>query len=825
MKLNLCSKQRSRLILLTLIASLDILSAMPVMAQKSLEITVQGKVLGDGEPLIGVTVQVNSTNGTATNLDGKFSIKAKSDDMLTFSYIGYTTQQVKINGRKYLEVNLLSDNLMLNDVVVVGYGSQKKVNLTGSVSSISSKELQNKPIANVLEALQGTSPGLIIQEGSSNPGSVPNMNIRGLNTLNDNSPLVIIDGIEGSLANLNPQDIDQISVLKDASSTAIYGSRASNGVVLVTTKKGQNGSIQINYDFMYGIQSPTSLPNIADSWIYAELYNEAAVNSGRSTKFTAEQIKQFREQGPNVKWIEELYHKHSPQSSHNLSVSGGNANTTYLASLGYLNQNSMFKGPDYGFLRYNARLNLSSQLSKHFKMNITTEFVRNDITEHAYWTEWIVEQTNRMPPIYNIVNEDGSYNYPSGSNSNSLERLMNGGYRRNTNDDLSGTLQLIYNLLDGFTLTANTGIRLLNNNMHENRHSLGGSGDTENHINLQNYESRKMTTSLLANYEKSFGKHNFNTLLGYSYEGYTEKNFQTQRLTDNSNYDVFVGSLSGNDVNNSGYKNTWSMYSGFARLAYNYDERYLLEINIRNDYSSYFAKGNRSGIFPSLSAGWRISEEKFWEPLKSYIPSLKIRGSLGTVGNNRIGLYQYMQTVQVTQGISFGDTLVPTASFSSVNTNIKWETTRMADLGFDIGLLNNDLRLSLDFFNNRTNDILVNLPVPGMYGNGAPIQNAGKVENRGWELQINYDFKTGPVIHHFAGNISDTFNKVLDVDGEIIIGGGDVNTIIKEGYPMNSYYAYKSDGYFQSAEECAAGPRLEGITPKPGDIRYSLSIK
>lgn len=820
MKLNLCSNQRSRLILLTFIVLLNILSATPSMAQNGPETTVQGQVFGDGEPLIGVTVQANKTNGTVTDLDGKFSIKAKPDDVLTFSYIGYTTQQVKINGRKYLEVNLSADDLTLNDVVVVGYGSQKKVNLTGSVSSISSKELQNKPIANVLEALQGTSPGLIIQEGSSNPGSVPNMNIRGLNTLNDNSPLVIIDGIEGSLANLNPQDIDQISVLKDASSTAIYGSRASNGVVLVTTKKGQSGSVQVNYDFMYGIQSPTSLPNIADSWIYAELYNEAAVNSGRTTKFTAEQIKQFREQGPNVKWIEELYHKHSPQSSHNLSVSGGNANTTYLASLGYLDQNSMFKGPDYGYQRYNARLNLSSQLSKRLKMDITTEFVRNDITEHAYWTEWIVEQANRMPPIYNIINEDGSYNYPSGSNSNSLERLVDGGYRRNTNDDLSGTLQLTYKLFDGFTLTANTGVRLLNNNMHENRHSLRGSGDTENHINLQNYESRKMTTSLLANYEKSFGKHNLNALLGYSYEGYTEKNFQTQRLTENSDYDVFVGSLSGDDVNNSGYKNTWSMYSGFARLAYNYDERYLLEINIRNDYSSYFAKGNRSGVFPSVSAGWRISEEKFWEPLKPYIPSLKIRGSLGTVGNNRIGLYQYMQTVQVTQGISFGDHLVPTASFSSVNTNIKWETTRMADLGFDIGLLGNDLRLSLDFFNNRTNNILVNLPVPGMYGNGAPIQNAGKVENRGWELQVNYDLKTGPVMHHFAGNISDTFNKVLDVDGEVIIGGGDVNTIIKEGYPMNSYYAYRSDGYFQSEEECAAGPHLEGITPKPGDIRY-----
>lgn len=811
----------NRLLMLALIGFVTVALGNKAYAQKAQAITVSGTVTAEGEPLIGVTVQVvGSTAGAVTDLDGNYSIQAGSNARLTFSYIGYKKQEVNVGGHSRINVVMMADNFSLSDVVVVGYGSQKKINLTGAVASISSEELKNRPIANVLEGLQGTSPGLIIQEGSSTPGTVPSMNVRGLNTMNSNDPLVIIDGIEGSLGNLNPADIDQVSVLKDASSTAIYGSRASNGVILVTTKKGQEGKAEVSYDFNYGIQRPTSLPDVADSWIYAELYNEAAVNSGRATKFTPEQIQGFRNVGPNVTWIEQLYRKNSPMSSHNVSLTGGSKNITYLASLGYVDQSSMFKGPDYGYQRYNARLNVSNQISKRLKLDFTTQFARNNIKEHAYWTDWIIEQANRMPPIYNIKNEDGTYNYPSGSNSNSLQRLEQGGFRKNQNDELIGTVKAEYQVIDGLKLIASTGVRLWNNNMHEKRNAFEGTGDSENHIAEQNYQSRNITSNILATYTKRFGKHDLSALIGYSYEGFKEKQFGTTRITEDSKYDVFVGGLSGDKVSNSGFRNAWSMYSGFARLSYNYDEKYLFEFNIRDDYSSYFAKGNRSGIFPSVSAGWRVSEEKFWEPLKTYIPSLKLRASYGAVGNNRIGLYQYMRTVQTTQGISFGDKLAPTASFSSANPDIKWETTRMADFGFDLGLLSNDLRISFDAFDNRTSNILVNLPVPGLYGNGAPIQNAGKVDTKGWELSVSYDFKTGSMTHHFSGNIADSRNKVLDTRGAEIIGGGDVNTIIKEGYPLYSYYAYRSDGFFQNEEECQAGPHLDGITPKPGDIRY-----
>jgi len=785
---------------------------------------VSGTVVSNGESVIGASVMVKGTTmGAVTDIDGFYSIQTTPDAVLVFSAIGYETQEVNVAGRTKIDITLEESSLLLDDAVVVGYGVQKKVNLTGAVASVSTKELEGKPINNVLEGLQGTTPGLVIQQGSSTPGGVPSMNIRGYNTMNDNNPLVIIDGIEGSLANLNPGDIEQISVLKDASSTAIYGSRASNGVILVTTKKGAEGEVHVDYDMSMGWQQATALPTVVDSWIYAELYNEAAVNSGRSVKFGPEEIEAFRNGGTNVKWINELYKKSALQHNHNLSVTGGTKNLSYMASLGYVDQNSLFKGPGYGYKRYNGRINLSHKVSERLTVSATAQYTRNIIKDHAYWTEWIIEQCNRMPAIYEIKNADGTYNYPSGSNSNSLERLEAGGYRQSRNEDISGTITANFRIIDGLTLNATIGGRALNNGTHENRmaSAAAASGDKENHISESSYRATKLTTTVTLNYEKTFAqKHNFAALVGYAYEGDSAKSFDTQRLTDNAQYDIFVGGLSGEKISNNGGASDWSLYSAFGRLTYNYDERYLAEFNIRNDYSSYFAQGNRSGLFPSLSLGWRISQESWWENIRPVIPSLKLRGSWGLVGNNRIGAYRYMQTVSVTQGYNFGGELVPTAYFSSVDPSIKWETTRMANIGLDVSFLKNDLNVSFDYFNNRTRDILVSLPVPGLFGNGAPTSNAATVDSQGWEFSVNYHFRTGAVNHYIAGNISDSWNKVIDTKGETLYYGYDVVSVIKEGYPLYSYYALRSNGLFQSDEQAASSPHLEGIVARAGDIRY-----
>jgi len=790
-------------------------------------IKVTGKVVCNGEGVIGASVMVKGTQtGTVTDFDGNYSINVKPDAVLVVSAIGYSDAEAAVDGRTVVNFSISEESLNLDDAVVIGYGVQKKVNLTGAVASVSTKELDGKPIANAIEGLQGTTPGLIIQQGSSTPGSSPSMNIRGFNTLNDNDPLVLIDGIEGSLANLNPSDIEQISVLKDASSTAIYGSRASNGVILITTKKGSEGRIEVNYNMTYGLQQATSLPTVVDSWVYAELYNEAAVNSSRETKFSAEDIAGFRNGGTNCKWINRIYKDYASQQSHNLSVTGGNSSLSYMASFGYLGQNSLFQGPDYGYDRYNARVNLSHKVTDFLTVGITSQFTRNDIKDHAYWTEWIIEQCNRMPSIYEITNADGSYNYPSGSNSNSLERLETGGYRRSVNDDMSGTITADIQIMKGLKLSLQGGARFLNNNTHENRQASDNplSGDTENHLSEQFWRNTKYTANAILSYNTTIKeKHTLGALVGYSYEGERAKDFGTTRVTENHQYDVLVGTVNGTEklpVSNYGGASDWSLYSAFARLNYNYDEKYLLEFNIRNDYSSYFAKGNRSGVFPSLSAGWRVSQENFWENIRPYVSSFKIRGSWGLVGNNRIGAYKYMQAVSVSQGMVFGDQSAPTANFSSANSGIKWETTRMADIGFDIGFLKDNLTVSFDYFNNMTRDILVSLSVPGTFGNGAPISNAAKVKTQGWEFALNYNFKTGIVSHNLSANVSDNWNKVIDTKGNDLYFGSDVVTIIKEGYPIKSYYALKSDGLFQSDEEAASSPHLVGVVPKAGDIKY-----
>lgn len=801
-------------------------AAQPAFAQNG-TIKVSGTVTCGGEGVIGASVMVKGTTiGSITDFDGNYSINVKPDAVLSISAIGYTTEEIAVDGRTTINIVLAEESLSLADAVVVGYGVQKKVNLTGAVASISTEELEGKPIANVLEGLQGTSPGLVIQQGSSTPGGSPSINVRGFNTMNNNDPLVIIDGIEGSLANLNPADIEQISVLKDASSTAIYGSRASNGVILVTTKKGSEGKVEVAYNMTYGLQEATKLPTVVDSWVYAELYNEAAVNSGRATKFTADQIAAFRNGGTNCKWIREIYKDHASQQSHNVSVTGGNSNLTYMGSVGYLNQNSLFQGPDYGYDRYNARLNVSHKMTDKLTVSLTSQFTRNNIKDHAYWTDWIIEQCNRMPAIYEIKNPDGTYNYPSGSNSNSLERLEKGGYRGSVNDDMSGTITADWQLAKGLKLSLQGGARFLNNNTHENRMSSDSdlSGDKENHISESFARYTKYTTTAILSYNTTIKeKHSIGALVGYGYEGEHYNGFGTQRTTENHDFDVMVGNINGTDklpISNNSGASDWSLYSGFARFNYNYDEKYLFEFNLRNDYSSYFAKGNRSGVFPSVSAGWRVSQENFWENVRPYVSSLKLRGSWGLVGNNRIGAYRYMQSVSVSQGMVFDNVAVPTAGFSAANAGIKWETTRMGDIGLDLGVLNDNLTMSFDYFNNMTRDILVELSVPGIFGNGSPVSNAAKVQTQGWEFSFNYHFNTGKVKHNISGNLSDNWNKVIDTHKNEIHGGYDVTNIIKEGYPLWSYYTLKSDGLFQSDEEAAKAPHLVGVVPKAGDIKY-----
>lgn len=783
-------------------------------------INVSGTITGnDGEPIPGASIVLKgTTTGVISNLDGMYSIAVPElKGTLVISFIGYQTREIAITGR-VLNVILSESTEVLDELVVVGYGTQKKVNLTGAVSSVSMKELEGKPVVNIVEALQGSTPGLIIQQSNSQPGNRPSINIRGQNTLNNNDPLVLIDGIVGDIQNVNPSDIKSISILKDASSTAIYGSRASNGVILIETNSGSGGKTTVRYDYQYGVQQVTALPTPVDSWIYAELRNEALVNSGRPIAFTPDQIAQYRNGGTNVSWIDAIYKPLASQQSHNVSFSGGTDKTSMLFSVGYLDQNSLLQGPDYGLKRLNARLNVDHQVNKNLKISANVAYARNTIKDHAYWTEWIIEQVVRMPTIY-AIKEDGKYTYPSGSNSNSLARLETGGYRQNKNDDLSGVFNAELSIFEGLKLKGMIGGQLYNNRMHQNRNEIPGSGDQENSLQEDFGRNENISSNIMLTYDKKLKDHTLAALLGYSYEGGQDNSFSTYRKVASPDFDIMAGSQA-TDVTNQGWASDWSIYSQFMRLNYNFKEKYLFEFNVRNDMSSKFSKSKRSALFPSLSAAWRVSEESFYNNFAEIIPSLKIRSSWGLVGNNRISDYAYIPSVSITNGYVFNNVVVGTSNISAVNTDIRWETTRMFNVGTDIGLLNNALNFTFDYFQNLTYDILIGLPVPTTFGGGNPIQNAGTVQNAGWEASINYNYTTGKVKHSLSANLSDSRNKVIDTHGKEWINGYDINTIIREGYAINSYYAYRSDGYFQNEEEVLAGPHLEGVTPKPGDIRY-----
>lgn len=812
--------ERNSIFSRTLLSACFYLLSIAIYAQDGNYI-VEGVIVDvNKEPVIGASIR-EGNNLAISDIDGYFKLSVSSPKaILSISFIGYKNQEVAVMGKTNLKITLLNNDEILDELVVVGYGMQKKVNLTGAVSSVDVKELSGRPVINAVEALQGTTPGLTIQQSNSQPGSRPSINIRGVNTLNDNAPMVIIDGMLGDIQNVNIGDIETISVLKDAASAAIYGSRASNGVILITTKKGLKGGARVSYDYIYAIQTPTFMPDIVDSWVYAELRNEALINSGQRIQFTPDQIRNFRQNGPNTNWMKEIYKSSAPQQTHNLSITGGNDKTTYLLSGSYTDQESMFNGPGYGLERYGFRTNVETKVFDRIKVSVLGAYTRNEIKDHAYWTEWLIEQATRMPSIYPIKDKDGNYTYPGGSNSNALARLEQGGTRKTWNDDLSGVVNAELKIVGGLKLQGMVGAQLYYNRLKENRKAIPGSGDQENRMTNSSQQILNITSNLILSYDKKWGKHTFNAMGGYSYEGGTDNRYETFRILDKSNYDV-MGGFQTSGTGNQEWQTEWSIYSTFFRLNYNFMEKYLFEVNLRDDISSKFRKDNRSAWFPSLSAAWRLSEENFYPQfLKKIMPSAKIRGSWGLVGNNRIGDYQYQATVNVSQGYNFGNTIYSVASFDAVNPDLKWETTSMLNIGADVNFLNNALTFSAEYYVNNTYDILINIPVPGLYGVGSPFQNAGKVRNAGWELSLRYNLRTGNVNHTFSANLSDSHNKVIDLKGTYWINGLDVTTIVKEGYPINSYYAYRWDGFFQNESEVTNGPHLDGITPKAGDIRY-----
>lgn len=787
------------------------------------------------EALPGVTVIVKGTSaGTSTDADGRYtiSIEDTSDVVLSFSFIGYKTIDVPVNGRTTIDVSMEPSIESLTEVVVVGYATQKKINLTGAVSTVSSEALENKPVNTVVQALQGTAPNLIIQQQSSEPGAQMNINIRGIGTLGDNSPLIVIDGIpsnSGALNSLNPNDIESVSVLKDAASAAIYGSRSANGVLLITTKQGgMETKPMVNYNGIIGFQTPTFRQKPVSAYEFAMLKNEALVNSGQAPQFSPGDIAAIHAAPENAWYMDEIFKKRALQQSHNLSVTGGAQGTSYLVSLGRMDQASNFVGQDFGYQRTNARTNITSRISDKLKAGIMLAYSKNHIKEHAYSTEFIVADASRIPRLYPIKDAEGNYFIPATSSSNPLARLEKGGSREHDNDNFMGNIFAEYDILKNLRIKGVFGGNLWNYQTHEFRKRIDYlpyvGGDGQNSVDDSNLKTLQTNLQLIADYKLQINDHAITILGGYSTEGYSEDNSRIRQINVDNEFGFSTSETEidfGNTFNNRG--TPWALNSYFGRVTYNFREKYLLEGNFRYDGSSRFAPGNRWGFFPSVSAGWRLTEEAFLSSVRD-IANIKIRGSWGKLGNQNIGAFSYTSNVTNSpNNYGFNNSGVVGAYFSSSNADIKWETSTMVDIGAEIDALQGRLSFSFDYFNKRTEDILLDITVPGTYGAAAPIVNAAVVDNKGWEIALTYRHAGNVVEHTVTANLADNLNTVVDVRGKETIEGGDRAIIIREGYSINSYYGYRSDGLYQNMDEIEVGPKPSFVANgavSPGDIRY-----
>jgi TonB-linked outer membrane protein, SusC/RagA family len=814
----------------TLLPLIMLLSGLPALAQHTLRGMVTDSL---GAPISGVSVLLKSTtHGTQTSTDGHFTLNIPQptpNGVLVFSGVGYSRKEILIGNQTMFNVVLSLAQTTLNDVVVVGYGTQRKAHVTGAVSSISSDELEGKAVPNVTQALQGVAPNLIIQQNATEPGAALNVNIRGVGTLGNSSALVIIDGIPGSLNNLNPNDIDNISILKDAASAAIYGARAANGVILVTTKKGKKGSRQqVNYNGILGIQSPLYMVKPVSAYEYVVLKNEALINSGLPPAYTPEQIREVYERGSYTPWLDEIIRKNASQQNHNLAVSGSSGATSYLFSGGYVDQRSLYKGSDYGLKRYNLRANINSQIGSRLKLGSVLGLSRTAIREHAYYSEWLISTAARIPRLYPIKDSAGSYTIAPTASNNPLAQLEKGGLREYQNDNLNFNLNAELALVKGLSLKAVYGGDLSKNVLNEFRKSIDyapyvGSDNQSSYTDgLTNISLTNLQAML--NYETRFAdEHRAKALLGYSTESYRISNFQLRKLNVDNNTGLPV---TGTTIDESGSYNRrtdrWALNSLFGRVNYDFAGKYLVEFNFRLDASSRFAEDNRQAFFPSISAGWKITDEKIFENIRDKFGDVKLRGSWGQLGNQEIGLYQYLNSWVTNPNVyGFNNQGQAGSSFSVGNRDIRWETSTMTNIGVDASLLNNKLTISYDYFVKNTSGILLNLPAPNLYGATPPIQNAGKVKNQGWEIAISYKAKTGDVAHIISVNLADNYNTVTDIKGQTFITEADRTFIIREGFPINSYYGLQSDGFYQSYDEISKSIIPSFVNSvQPGDIKY-----
>lgn len=852
--------------------------------------TIQGKVVdGTGESVIGATIKEDgTTNGTITDIDGNFTLPVSNEGSLLVSYIGYKSQTIKAKAGDMLQIVLKEDMQTLDEVVVVGFGTQKKVNLTGSVSVISAKEIQQRPVSNLTQALQGMVPGLQITQSNGSLEDAPSINVRGTTTIGQGTsgaPLVLIDGMEGDLNTVSPQDVASISVLKDAAASSIYGSRAPFGVILITTKSGgDEGKVSINYNNSFRFGSPINMNHMMNSVDFASWMNDTATNGGGGTYFGADRMKQlvaYRNAKPNgpgqriasdgttlysisdrgdgsglwqdayahgindEDYFDVIFKKQTFSQEHNFSLSGGSKKLNYYASLNYLNQGGLMNLGEEGQDRYNAMLKVSSELTNWLRFNYSVRFVRKDYERPSMLTTNLYRDIARQGwPVLPVYDRNGYY-YSSPS---PILGLAEGGTDRLQNDDIYHQASFVIEPIKDWFTHIDFSYHTHMNDRHWDaqqlyNHNVNGQpvafeDDSEVHEGL--YKNNYYNFSAYTKYTRLFNeRHNFHVMAGFQAENLKERSYGLTRdgimFSHKTEIDMTTGlGPDGTEIPPSvnGARNEWSTAGFFGRVNYSYADKYLFEGNVRADGTSRFRANNRWKVFPSVSLGWNISREQFFEPLTDVVGLLKLRASAGSLGNqNTTNWYQTYQIMKL--GASDGKWLIngkrPNTAFAPglVAEDLTWETIQSVNVGLDWGLLNNRLTGSVEYYVRNTKDMVGYAPeLPGVLGTAVPYTNNTDLRTLGWELTIGWRDRLANGLDYGVNfNVSDSRTKITRYPNN------PTNNIY--GYITGRYtgeiWGYTTKGLARTDEEMQqhlatlpkGGQDALGSDWKAGDIMYA----
>lgn len=843
-------------------------------------LTVSGTVTDtNGEPIIGATILMGgeSGKGTVTDYDGNYMLpNVPSDNVLQFSYVGMKTQNIPVNGRTNIDVVLSDDTELLDEVVVVGYGVQKKVNLTGSVASVDGDEIARRPVVNVTQSLQGVVPGLTasIPGGGGTPGESFSLNIRGQGNLSgSDSPYVLVDGVEMNLADVNPNDIANISVLKDAAAAAIYGARAAYGVILITTKKGEAGEMRASYQGNAGWSSAVDLPEMVNGYEFAKYFNQGARNAGQTPQYSDEQLNVLEQyvQNPaginswpvitknnsmstmyennsrgvgSTDWFKFHYKDFAFKHNHNISLSGGDKKAQYYVSGGYYGEEGLLEHADINYQRYNFNANLTSQLTDWFKIKLNTKYSESDNETPlggGALNEWnFYHGLARFRATVSPYDLNGNYSelsqvpyLQSGTFANTINTnsVITGGfelnplkdwniiwdytYKKGTTDYEAFATPATFVGVDGSTYTQNTRSEL----------SIPDGGSYTRSMASSQYQ----TINLYTNYSFSLNdSHNFGAMAGYQEENYDYKYLHSKALdvisTTNPGLDISTG-----DKTSSENRYGWATRGFFGRINYDYNGKYLLELNGRYDGSSRYSSDNRWGWFPSVSVGWNIAHENFMEPITHVLNTLKLRGSYGLLGNQSgSALYTFAQTMNIqTQGNWYfedGRDMIIWGP-GTFDPNVTWEKVESANIGIDFGFFNSQLTGGFDVFQRTTKDMLgPSEDIADMFGATPPNTNNATMRSRGWEFTVNYRGKIGKDINYsIGGMISDSQAEVLDYSNPTFSNPAG-NWY--EGKKVGEIWGYRASGIIQTqaeADEYNANYNTSYITGReftPGDLKF-----